>query len=315
MFCWPSKQMWVLPPKPTVRAVKLFGLRDTDYKDDLQKRRQMRCPRKSTQLAQAVQGRNAGIFSRFLAYSIDRGLTVALSLLGIFIITSLVQLIPEGSASSQVVDAFTQTESQIEQTVSLAVNATQQEVRDALAEQQEAQQAEEEEERLLFGLALPVFVVNTMSFFIDAVSMLAAGRTIGKAFMGLVVVNSFNGKVGHITVWQSIFRSFLTNYFVILVWFGTPFSLIREDRRSLIDYFCSTTVIYAWDAKSFRMASDEMKKESAFGDMGFESDEEESIAESEWQSLAGSATSHSRSNSHHRKKGTSRVLAGNDYQA
>lgn len=268
----------------------------------------MTCPKKSTQLAQAVQGRNAGIFTRFLAYSIDKGLTIGLSLLGIFIITSLVQLIPEESAPSRAVDALTQTESPINQTM------TSQEARDALVEQQQAQ-GQQQEERLLFGLALPVLVVNTMAFFIDAISMAAVGRTIGKAVMGLVVVNSFNGKVGHITVWQSIYRSFLSNFIGILVWFGTPFSLIREDRRSLIDIFCSTTVIYAWDAKSFRMASDEMKKDAAFGDIGFESDEEESVADSEWQSLTGSATRHSHSNSHHRKKATSRVLAGNDYQA
>ena len=304
--------MWVLPPRPTIKAVKLFGFKSKEYHEDLAKRRQLKCPKKSTLLA--VQGRNAGVFCRFLAYCIDRGLMIGSAFLGILVVTALVQLIPEDSVPSQAIDTISQIGVPLNQTMA---NTTAQEANDWLTEQQQTQH-NEETERLLFGVALPVFVVNMLAFIIDAISMAATGRTVGKAIMGLVVVNSHNGKVGHIGVWQSFCRSLLTNVFPMMVWIATPFSLIREDRRSLIDIFCSTTVIYAWDAKSFRMASEEMRKEAPYGDLDFESlhfDDEESIEDSERHSLTRSVAKESNKNPHRRSKSVSRVLAGNDYEA
>jgi hypothetical protein len=58
---------------------------------------------------------------------------------------------------------------------------------------------------------------------------------------------------------------------------------MREDRRSLIDLLCGTTVIYAWDAKSYQMASNEIARESPYGGVNIESatfsDDDDSYSE------------------------------------
>jgi len=46
-------------------------------------------------LAQAVQGRNAGTFSRFLAWGIDRGLTLLFTFILLLILARIYSLVPE----------------------------------------------------------------------------------------------------------------------------------------------------------------------------------------------------------------------------
>ena len=265
---------------PTVVPV----FRRKKYKEDQQMRRSLRCPKKSTKLATAVQGRNAGTFSRWLAYAVDKGLTIAFAFLLILIVSSLYNLIPGDSITEEAAALVSDENWE----AGLDGNATDVERAQAAAEEE----SEEEKKIFLLSVGLPVIVVNLIAFVVDALSMAAIGRTVGKAFMGLVVVNSWNGKVGHITVCQAIYRSFLSNILTFLVWMGAFVSLAREDRRGIIDLLCGTTVIYAWDAKSYRMASDELAKESPFGGLDFDAldfDDPDEM-ESQGGSLVGSPT-------------------------
>ncbi|CAB9511169.1 expressed unknown protein [Seminavis robusta] len=248
--CDKQKRKWTLPPKPTVRPL---GHRK-EYLADVRERKAMKCPKKSTLLAQAVQGRNAGTFSRFLAYAIDKGLTLAFAMLLILVVNALIALIPK-EISDEAVEAVSDG------------NLTSEEA--AILTEQEQQ---EDQARFLVSVGIPLAAVNLCAFVFDALFMITLGSTIGKGFMGLTVIDSRNGKIGHVTIYQAILRSFLTNILTFFfVWIATIFSLIREDRRGLADLLCGTTIIYAWDAKSYRMATDEMSREDQFGGLDFAS--------------------------------------------
>jgi hypothetical protein len=67
--------------------------------------------------------------------------------------------------------------------------------------------------------------------------------------MGLLVVRS-NGRPLHAT--QALFRAMITSL-VIVVALATPLGWVRRDRRQLHDLLACTTVIYAWDVRSFRL--------------------------------------------------------------
>ncbi|CAB9529168.1 expressed unknown protein [Seminavis robusta] len=245
------KRKWTIPPKPTVQPL----FHHKEYKADQRARRAMKCPKKSTLLAQAVQGRNAGTFSRFLAYAIDKGLTISLSLLLILIVNALIGLIPKDEISEEGLQAVSDGA------------VTSQEI--ALLNQQ---QQDENRETFLLSVGVPLITSSLCAFLADAILMITLGTTIGKSWMGLAVIDSRKGKVRHITIYQAILRSFLTNMLsFIVIWLGTIFSLVREDRRGLADLLCGTTVIYAWDAKSYSMAADEMSREDLFGGLDFAS--------------------------------------------
>lgn len=230
--------MWTIPPGPDVLPVYWRGRQGGQNE-----RRAMKSIKKTKLLAQAVQGKNAGTFSRFLAYFIDQGFHLLCSTFILLTVNAVVDLVwnDNGRIIEEDVDE-----------VVVVVNET-----------MTAPPTESNVERAL-ALLYPIILAHVTSFIIDAFSMAAVGRTIGKAFMGLSVVNSRKGKVGHITFCQCFLRSFLTNIIDMLAWIGACVSLIREDRRGIIDLLCCTTVIYAWDAKRYVMASDELEKESGF---------------------------------------------------
>jgi threonine dehydrogenase-like Zn-dependent dehydrogenase len=114
-----------------------------------------------------VQGRNAGTFTRFLSFVIDKGLVTGFGLLGILVVTRLIQLIP--ADTFDVVDE------------ALDTNQTAKENAFEVVTMAEAEQQQEEDETLIkFGLVLPVFVMNLLAFIVDAISMAAVGRTAGE---------------------------------------------------------------------------------------------------------------------------------------
>lgn len=237
-FCWPDYAKWTLPPLPTVTPIKSRKKRHEDRK----LRRSMACPRKSTHLAIAVQGRCAGTCSRFLAFSIDKGLTIGFVFLLVLIIAQLISLVPESdpnpdSANSTGVDALNLADGEISQ-----------------------------EEKLFAAVVLPIILVFCFGFIFDAMSLAVIGRTVGKIVMGLVVVDSRHGSVRHLSVYQACVRSVLTNIGIFTV-LGAVLSLVRDDRRSIIDLICGTTVIYAWDAKRYRLAEEDIAKDMPFGDL------------------------------------------------
>jgi RDD family len=243
-FCWPDYSKWTLPPLPTVTPIKDRKKRHQDRK----LRKTMACPRRSSHLAIAVQGRCAGTCSRFLALSIDKGLTTGFVFLLVLIIAQLISLVPERKSTSS---SSNHTEVQ-------AWNLTDGEITDA--------------EKLFAAVLLPVILVFIIGFVFDALSLAVIGRTVGKIIMGLVVVDSRHGRVSKLSIHQAIIRAFLTNlgFFTVL---GTLVSLVRDDRRSIIDLICGTTVIYAWDAKRYRLAEEDLAKDMPFGDLESQSED------------------------------------------
>lgn len=102
---------------------------------------------------------------------------------------------------------------------------------------------------LLLILDLHNFASGRWGVFYNAIALAAVGRTPGKAIMGLLVVRS-NGRPLHAT--QALLRAMVTSL-VIVVALASPLGWIRRDRRQLHDLLACTTVIYAWDVRSFRL--------------------------------------------------------------
>lgn len=246
-FCYPDYAKWTLPPLPTVTPIK----RRKDRHKDRALRRSMACPRKSTHLAIAVQGRCAGTCSRFIAFAIDKGLVIGFTFLIVLIVARLVDLAENTLDEAALAETTTST------------NGT--EVPEAetfeLGDGQVSVQ-----ERLLFAVVLPVVLVGVLGFLFDAAFLSVTGRTFGKMIMGLMVVDSREGSVQHLSVCQAIIRAALLNTGLFTV-LGAMLSLMRDDRRGINDLIVGTTVIYAWDAKRYRLAEEENTRDMPFGDL------------------------------------------------
>jgi uncharacterized RDD family membrane protein YckC len=75
------------------------------------------------------------------------------------------------------------------------------------------------------------------------------GRTMGMAFMGLLVVSQ-NGQP--IKVAQAVIRAMvMSTWLPVILW--SPIGWYRNDRRHVQDFFACTAVIYAWDARSYQL--------------------------------------------------------------
>lgn len=78
----------------------------------------------------------------------------------------------------------------------------------------------------------------------DSLSFFLVGRTLGMVIMGLMVINR-NGR------WLGPVRCLLRALFIssrLLILPSVLFGLIRKDRRHFHDLFCSSSVIYSWNA-------------------------------------------------------------------
>jgi len=91
------------------------------------------------------------------------------------------------------------------------------------------------------------FGVYTFSVVYDTLSLALAGRTFGKAMLGLLVLTS-SGK--RISLFQAFIRGLFTSLYPLLVVMSL-LGLVRLDRRSFLDFLACTTVVYYWDARSF----------------------------------------------------------------
>ncbi len=90
----------------------------------------------------------------------------------------------------------------------------------------------------------------TWAFLYTAGSLAATGRTIGKAVLGLLVVEA-NGD--GLTGRAAVVRTLMFPLSFFLFGIGFLLGLIRRDRRELHDLIGGTAVIYAWDATTAQL--------------------------------------------------------------
>ena len=90
-------------------------------------------------------------------------------------------------------------------------------------------------------------------FLFVAGSLAATGRTIGKAVLGLMVVEADGQKL---TGWAPVVRTIVFPISFLLFGLGLILGLFRHDRRELHDLIAGTTVIYAWDAATAQLRAE-----------------------------------------------------------
>ena len=114
-------------------------------------------------------------------------------------------------------------------------------------------------------------------FVYESLMVAAANRTLGKAALGLLIVNR-HGKTQRCQL--GLYRSLLKSIPFITVP-GSFLGLFRVDRRSVIDVLVCSTVIYAWDAEGFRDREKLMDEGEQLEDIHSEEEEEEEEDEDE----------------------------------
>jgi uncharacterized RDD family membrane protein YckC len=98
--------------------------------------------------------------------------------------------------------------------------------------------------------SLPTAVAYVLWLFVYyAGSLAATGRTIGKAVLGLLVVEADGQKL---TGWAPVVRTAVFPFSFLIFGIGLLLGLFRQDRRELHDLVAGTAVIYAWDAATAR---------------------------------------------------------------
>ncbi len=85
------------------------------------------------------------------------------------------------------------------------------------------------------------------AFVYTSASLATAGRTIGKALLGLLVVRSDGTRLDGR---RASLRTFVFPLSFLLLGVGFLIGLVRPDRRELQDLIADTAVVYAWDAKT-----------------------------------------------------------------
>lgn len=84
-------------------------------------------------------------------------------------------------------------------------------------------------------------------------SLAATGRTIGKALLGVMVVEPSGAKVSGR---KAMLRTIAFPLSFLIFGIGLLIGLFRRDRRELHDLIAGTAVIYAWDATTARIRAD-----------------------------------------------------------
>ncbi len=99
--------------------------------------------------------------------------------------------------------------------------------------------------------SLPIALAYLMwAFAYMAGSLAATGRTIGKAVLGLQVVEADGSRL---RARAALIRTAVFPLSFLLFGIGLLLGLIRRDRRELHDLIAGTAVIYAWDAATARL--------------------------------------------------------------
>jgi uncharacterized RDD family membrane protein YckC len=106
---------------------------------------------------------------------------------------------------------------------------------------------------------VPIVVLYALwAFFYTAVSLAAAGRTIGKAILGLMVKRANGTMLGGR---RATIRTLVFPLSFLLLGIGFLIGLVRRDRRELHDLIAGTSVVYAWDAQAARMRADALEQD------------------------------------------------------
>jgi uncharacterized RDD family membrane protein YckC len=100
------------------------------------------------------------------------------------------------------------------------------------------------EDRRLIVAVLVVVAYVAWAFIYYAGSTAATGRTVGKAILGLLVVDSTGQRVGGKA---AALRTLVFPISFLLFGIGLILGLLRPDRRELHDLIAKTAVIYQWD--------------------------------------------------------------------
>lgn len=95
------------------------------------------------------------------------------------------------------------------------------------------------------------FTFFCLFFLYEVLCLAAVGRTIGKGLIGLRVVKAESGK--GITLGDATGRAFMSSILLFLPVYILPWTLVRMDRRGLHDVLTGTTVVYAWNARTYAM--------------------------------------------------------------
>lgn len=217
-------------------------------------------------LAEAVQGRSAGLVSRFAAWILDSLIVLGSFAVGLYLFTAL----------SNWALKYIEGDANLRSTFSTFLKYSHR-------NEDQKEYFSYKQLEALWGAV----ILYWWGVFYNAIALAAVGRTPGKAIMGLLVVRS-NGRPLHAT--QALLRAMVTSL-VIFVVLATPLAWIRRDRRQLHDLLACTTVIYAWDVRSFRLREADLtpveRLEPAYG--SFESaeswDETQSDRDSSYQQL------------------------------
>jgi uncharacterized RDD family membrane protein YckC len=94
-------------------------------------------------------------------------------------------------------------------------------------------------------------------FIYFASALIASSRTLGKAILGLKVVNYEDGT--NVKAKRALVRTFLL-YLNIWSIVGVALGLLRRDRRELHDLIAGTGVVYSWDATMARYRQESVEE-------------------------------------------------------
>jgi uncharacterized RDD family membrane protein YckC len=101
---------------------------------------------------------------------------------------------------------------------------------------------------------LPLFALWQFVYYVSA--LVAAGRTVGKVFIGLKVVNNCDGI--SVSPGRAALRTLLLPLSIFSV-VGVVCGLVRSDRREFHDLVAVTGVVYNWDARMARYREEKME--------------------------------------------------------
>ncbi|HKE72181.1 MAG TPA: RDD family protein [Acidimicrobiales bacterium] len=99
---------------------------------------------------------------------------------------------------------------------------------------------------------------GTWEFVYHAAQLAATGRTVGKALLGLLVVEAGGGPL---RARAAVVRTLVFPLSFLLFGVGFLIGLFRRDRRELHDLLAGTAVVYAWDASTAQLRAQAVAQE------------------------------------------------------
>jgi uncharacterized RDD family membrane protein YckC len=101
---------------------------------------------------------------------------------------------------------------------------------------------------------------GTQKFVYIAAQLAATGRTVGKALLGLMVVEAGGEPL---RAREALVRTLVFPLSFLLFGVGFLLGLFRRDRRELHDLLASTAVVYAWDASTAQLRAQTVVRDAS----------------------------------------------------